>query len=57
MIVSFLDGQNDPLQFVYQPDKGLEDVKLFIPDTVQAPGKDLMRNFYWLTFPAASHYD
>lgn len=32
--MSFIDGKLDPFQFAYQPDKGVEDAKLFILDTV-----------------------
>ncbi len=37
--VSFIKGKLDPLQFAYQPNKGVEDAKIFIMDTVQASGK------------------
>ena len=34
IIVSLIDGKLDPLQFAYQPNKGVEDAKLFILDSV-----------------------
>ena len=32
--MSFINGKLDPLQFAYQPNKGVDDAKLFIMDTV-----------------------
>ncbi len=34
IIVSCIDGKLDPLQFAYQPDRGVEDAKLFILTTI-----------------------
>lgn len=31
--MSFIEGETDPLQFVYQPNENVEDAKLFIFNT------------------------
>ena len=53
-IVSLINGQLDPLQFAYQPGKGVEDVKiLYLRQVIQAPWKSAHARLLFADFSSA----